>query len=72
MDEAEERAIRTTRQFIEALSPKYVEMKMREAFEWNDSESGHMMADNLMCEVLAQWGYAEAVKVFKQAFKYYA
>lgn len=37
-----------------------------------DVESGHVAADELLCDVLVGEGYAETVDVFKSMRKWYA
>lgn len=37
-----------------------------------DTEMRHIKMDQLMCQVLTDLGYAEGVKVFKEADKWYA
>lgn len=37
-----------------------------------ETEDAHILADELMCEVLEQFGYHAGVKVFKEMGKWYS
>lgn len=56
------------------LSPDNVAERMREIRKMSikDEEGAHVKADELMCEVLRELGYGEAVDVFKNMRKRYA
>jgi hypothetical protein len=53
------------------MSPKEFADRMR-ACRSPDKEVQHCDADDLMCEVLRQLGYAEGVEVFEDMDKWYA
>jgi len=38
----------------------------------HDEESDHGDADDLMCSLLEEMGYADGVKIFRSAYKWYA
>ena len=40
--------------------------------DYRDAETTHIMADALLCEALAQFGYAPGVAIFQQMYKWYA
>ena len=56
------------------ISPDKVAARMREISKMSieDEEEAHVKADELMCEVLRELGYGEAVDVFKNMRKWYA
>ncbi len=53
------------------ISPADLAAQMREAFK-EGPEYGHKEADRLMCRVLEQLGYGEAVEIFRKVEKWYA
>ena len=54
------------------MTPKEAADRMRQIDEDEDTESGHMMADDLFCEILKSLGYDEAVDIFDNMDKWYA
>jgi hypothetical protein len=60
------------------VSPKEFKRRMREIWKpergWRgvDTETAHMRADDLMCELLESLGYGDGVTVFKSEPKWYA
>lgn len=48
------------------------EAKMADIFKNEDTETAHMNADELMCEVLKMVGYSKGVKVFTENEKWYS
>lgn len=54
------------------MAPEEFERKMLEIFANDDTESNHIKADQLLCEVLAQLGYEKGVTIFENAPKWYA
>lgn len=56
-----------------AMTPMEFADKMSTIFgKRYDEEAAHIDADDLLCEVLVDLGYAEGVKVFNDAHKWYA
>lgn len=54
------------------MEPKEFTERMKQIKEGGDIEIRHSDADNLMCEVLADLGYEEGVKIFEEMSKWYA
>lgn len=61
------------------MTPKEFADKMREEFPINefgnaayDKEAAHAYADDIMCNLLEDLGYAEGVEIFRRAEKWYA
>lgn len=54
------------------IMPAEFERKMREISEIDDSETKHIKADELMCEVLKSLGYEVGVEIFEKMRKWYA
>ena len=48
------------------------EAEMADIFKNEDTETAHIRADKLMCEVLKMVGYSKGVKVFKENEKWYS
>lgn len=59
---------------VEIPDPKIIAAKMQLIKETKgyDEEIGHIKADYLMCELLTELGYEEAVKIFEEMEKWYA
>jgi hypothetical protein len=54
-------------------NPKVFADLMRKAFnDYDDVEANHSNADDLMCSLLEELGYTEAVQIFKNGYKWYA
>lgn len=54
------------------MTPGQFARRMAEIAKIQDIEARHQEADELLCEALAQLGYAEGVDVFKHMEKWYA
>lgn len=56
------------------MTPQEFADRMRAIFSEHakDKEAAHSVADDLLCEVLREFGYAEGVEVFEEAEKWYA
>ena len=48
------------------------ERRMQEISKMEDSEVAHKMADDLLCEVLNQYGYAAGIRLFQAMDKWYS
>lgn len=48
------------------------ERRMRDLSSIDDKETRHRVMDQLMCEILEQFGCYEGVKIFKETSKWYA
>ena len=55
-----------------AMTPEQLLDAMQRLEEWGDNEMRHIKADDLMCAVLSDLGYGEAVAVFNRMGKWYA
>lgn len=54
------------------ITPSAAAEKMRECFNSGDTEGAHCDADDLLCAVLRDLGYGEAVGIFENMEKWYA
>lgn len=54
------------------ISPKDFADRMRELAKNGDIERMHVDMDDLMCEVLEDCGYKDAVEIFRNTEKWYA
>ena len=55
------------------MTPEQFAADMREIAKFDaDPEGAHSMADDLLCKLLTELGYAEGVKVFEDMDKWYA
>lgn len=57
------------------LTPEEFKDKMKSIYkagEMGDTELSHILADDLMCQLLTELGYAEGVRIFIEAYKWYA
>lgn len=56
------------------MSPKQFYERMLEIPKkyYYDDEATHMYMDELMCELLAELGYGDGVKVFEETQKWYS
>jgi hypothetical protein len=56
------------------MTPEEAAAKMREIFSGTDYNIGaaHLEADELLCQILRELGYGEAVQIFEDADKWYA
>jgi hypothetical protein len=54
------------------MTPQEFAEKMKAIDEAGDIEVSHVKADELLCEVLRELGYAEGVKIFSEMDKWYA
>ncbi len=58
---------------VEIPAPKIIAAKMQLIKETErDKEIAHIEADDLMCELLTELGYGEAVKIFEEMEKWYS
>ena len=58
---------------VEITDPKIMSAKMQLIKETtHDAEIAHVKADGLMCELLTELGYGEAVKIFDEMEKWYS
>lgn len=55
-----------------ASDPEEFRSKIKTLAESDDPESFHLHTDELMCETLAEIGYAEVVKIFEDAERWYS
>ena len=57
----------------ECISPEEFAEKMKTIFhDGYDVENAHADADDLMCEMLIQFGYGEGVDIFDKVEKWYS
>ena len=54
------------------LTPEEFASKMKECFAEGDGEASHSDADDLLCNLLRELGYGEAIDIFEAAEKWYA
>ena len=54
------------------MSPQCFADAMQTIMTFEDTECGHIHADDLMCYLLRQLGYSEGVDVFENADKWYS
>lgn len=52
--------------FKDKTSPEVFKESMEKIDEGHDTESKHVLADELMCELLTTLGYGEGVEIFKK------
>lgn len=57
---------------VPATSKEEFAEKMAEIAKGGDVEASHGDADELMCQVLTEWGYGDGVKIFEEMSKWYA
>lgn len=57
---------------IELPDAEEVKRDMEEASALDDEEIAHVHMDGVMCDLLTNLGYEDAVKVFDEAHKWYA
>mgnify|MGYP001767802483 CR=1 FL=1 len=55
---------------LEKVDIEYSE-KIKEC-SFDDTESGHIKADDILCEMLLKLGYSKTVEEFKKLRKWYA
>ena len=55
-----------------AMTKEEFAEKMAEIAKGGDIEASHEDADDLMCQVLTEWGYGDGVKIFEEMSKWYA
>lgn len=53
------------------ISPEDFARKMFHCADGCDQEDRHMLADNIMCDLLINLGYGKGVKIFKKMEKWY-
>lgn len=53
------------------ITPEVFAERMRNAIE-EGTEDGHMIMDDLMCELLRELGYGEGIDIFENTHKWYA
>lgn len=46
--------------------------ELKEAQSNGDQEDAHIIADNILCKLLASLGYADVVEEYKKVSKWYA
>ncbi len=51
---------------------QFADEMMKIARQTGDTEMSHCDADDLLCKVLAELGYADGVKIFTEMDKWYA
>lgn len=54
------------------FTPKQLADKVAEARDSGDIEEAHAEMDRVLCEALRRLGYDEAVRIFREADKWYA
>jgi hypothetical protein len=54
------------------LTPEEFKAAMSQAFDKCDTESAHVYADELMCDLLRKLGYGEGIDIFDSEEKWYA
>lgn len=54
------------------ISPEIAKEKMRSIEKDGDTESAHVDADALLCNILRGLGYGDAVDIFESIDKWYA
>ena len=54
------------------MDPKQFADKMRDISKNTDIEDRHMEADDLLCEMLIELGYAEGVEIYNAMPAWYA
>jgi hypothetical protein len=55
---------------IQELTPEYIQ-KLNEANE-HDTEKAHVMADEILCELLTRLGFEDVVNLYNNIDKWYA
>jgi len=54
------------------ITPEEAAQRMREINKNGDTEGAHCEADDLLCEILKELGFGEAVEIFENMDKWYA
>lgn len=54
------------------MTPEEFKAEMAKIAEEVDIETGHINADDLMCQVLVSFGYQDGVEIYKGLTKWYA
>lgn len=54
------------------MTPDEAKAAMEKIFNMHDIEEAHCRADDLLCDILRELGYGDAVDVFENAYKWYA
>ena len=54
------------------MTPEEFKNRMAEIADGRDREEGHVIADDLLCDVLIQLGYDEGVTIYSSMDKWYA
>lgn len=57
---------------LKPYTPKWLWEKMRECYDMQDKEYGHIAADDLLCETLKANGYGDAINLFNNLPKWYS
>ena len=47
------------------------ERRMQEIAKMDNPKTAHRMADDLMCDILSQFGYEAGVRLFQSMYKWY-
>lgn len=59
------------KKYFEDLKEKYV-IKMQEAINNNDEETGHMNCDDILCDLLNELGFNEIIDIYNMQDKWFA
>jgi hypothetical protein len=54
------------------MTPEQAAEEMRRIADTYDEEGGHIEADALMCQILRDLGYGEAMDIFRDMDKWYS
>lgn len=72
VDDAIEMAVNALKKPKGIVNANEFKSAMEHIDKTEDIEKGHIMADELMCDLLASLGYEEGVKIFVNMLKWYS